>query len=65
MISFVVDRDEPFADNHKLFINWGVFENDQDNDPSKVLGQHDPHLYDIETYYSEFFDRVLIRLLWE
>ena len=38
MLTVIVDRDEPFRDDNLLWINWGVFDNQTDNEAEKVQG---------------------------
>jgi hypothetical protein len=60
----IVDRDEPFREDNQIWMNWGVFDNTTDDDLSKVHGSRDYFIYKIETFYDEYFDRILIRNMW-
>ena len=59
-LTFTVNRDEPYQEDNKIWINWGVFDNPSDFDQSKVMGSRDPKTYDILLTYSDYFDRVFI-----
>jgi hypothetical protein len=34
--SFSVNRDEPYDDDNRIWINWGIFDNPYDTDQDKV-----------------------------
>ena len=34
--SFAVNRDEPYSDENRIWINWGVFDSQYDTDQDKV-----------------------------
>ena len=58
-IEFHVDRDEPYGDN-LIWLNWGVFDSNEEETTWKVYGPSEPYAYDIELTWSDYFDRPLI-----
>ena len=60
-LTFFTYDDEPYGENN-LFINWGIFENANDADISKVYGQSRPYTYFNTVRYSDSFDREYIFL---
>lgn len=58
--TFEVSRDEPYGGNNRVWINWGVFESQDEASISKVQGIDDYHLYGMQPTYDDYFDRVFI-----
>lgn len=58
--TFEVSRDEPYNQNNKVWINWGVFDSAFDNDVDKIYGSRDSQSYLMELTYSDYYDRVLM-----
>jgi hypothetical protein len=62
---FRISRDEPYNEDNKVWINWGVFDSVYDQDWSKVQGSDYPYDYDMALTYDDYFDRVFINgILW-
>jgi len=56
-ITFYLNRDESFGSN-KLWINWGLFGDNYDDDIEKTLGPRNmPYSYYNELRFGDFFDR--------
>jgi len=62
--TFEVNRDEPYNEDNRIWINWGVFESPYDTDIDKVYGSKDSQDYEISLTYSDYFDRVFINGLY-
>lgn len=54
-IVFYKYDDEPYIGND-LFINWGVFPNENSDDISKVIGPTSSTFYDMKPFFNDFFD---------
>lgn len=59
-----MNRDEPYSDDNRIWINWGIFDSSYDTDQDKVMGSREAQSYDIFLSYSDYFDRVLINGLY-
>jgi len=58
-----LNRDEGFGTN-KLYINWGLFGDNYDDDINKVLGpKNQPYTYYNELRFGDFFDRQIVFIL--
>lgn len=64
MFTFLVNRDEPYNDDNRIWINWGVFDSPFDTDPNKVHGSRDSQVYEMEMTYSDYYDRVFINYMY-
>lgn len=60
-MTFFTYDDEPYGENN-LYINWGIFQDANDADISKVYGQSRPYIYFNALRYSDSFDREYIFL---
>ena len=58
--TFTVFRDEPYQDDNKVWLNWGVFDGPFDDSTDKIYGKKTPLAYDMALTYSDYFDRVFI-----
>jgi len=63
-LSFVVNRDEPYSEDNRIWINWGIFDSAFDTDQDKVQGSKEAQDYDIFLTYSDYFDRVFVNGLY-
>jgi hypothetical protein len=57
---FRVSRDEPYNEDNKVWINWGVFDGPNDQDLTKVHGSSSAYDYEMALTYDDYFDRVFI-----
>lgn len=58
--TFIVERDEPYNDDNRIWINWGVFKSPWDTNLDNVYGSKDSYEYDIDLTYSDYYDRIFI-----
>jgi hypothetical protein len=62
--TFETSRDEPYNDDNRIWINWGVFDSPFDTDINKVYGSRDSQDYAIDLTYNDYYDRVFINGLY-
>ena len=62
--TFTVNRDEPYQEDNKVWMNWGVFDSPSEFNADKVYGSREAKTYDIYLTYSDYFDRVFINSIY-
>lgn len=62
--TFIIKRDEPYNDDNRIWINWGVFESPWDTNMDNVFGSRDSQEFEIDLTYGDYFDRIFINGLY-
>ena len=61
--AFTIDNDEIYGLKY-LWLNWGIFDSSFDDDQGKVYGGDEPFLIQNSLFYSDFYDREFMFIIF-